>query len=357
VTQLEDLGWNTFFDNQIDPSDRERWLFGRVIEEQRDAWCVLTEHAELRADLAGRARHNANARADLPAVGDWVGLVPRYDERRATIHRVLNRRTQFVRRAAGQRGEQIVAANVDVGFVVSSMNAELNLRRLERYLTLVWDSGATPVVLLTKSDLCDDVEATLAEVESIAAGVAVHAMSALSGQGLDAARAYLQPGLTAAAIGSSGVGKSTLINALAGRDLLRTADISVDRQRGRHTTTARHLIRLPNNSMVIDTPGMRELEAWDAQEGVSRTFEDIEQLSQACRFTNCAHQTEPGCAIRAALQTGALDESRWSSYQKLLREQAYQDRRDDPAALAEQRRQWKAIHKQAKRAQRQKGAF
>jgi ribosome biogenesis GTPase / thiamine phosphate phosphatase len=286
-----------------------------------------------------------------------VGVVPRYEEGRATIHRVLGRRTQFVRRAVGKGGGQVVAANVDVGFVVSSMNAELNLRRVERYLTLVWDSGATPVVLLTKSDLCDDVGATIAEVESVAAGVAVHAMSAVTGEGLEAVRGYLRPGVTAAAIGSSGVGKSTLINALAGRELLRTADISVDGQRGRHTTTARHLIRLPDGSMVIDTPGMRELEAWDAQEGVSRTFEDIEALTRACRFTDCGHRTEPGCAVRAALADGALDPSRWTSYQKLLREQAYQERRDDPAALAEQRREWKAIHKRAKRAQREKGAF
>ena len=251
----------------------------------------------------------------------------------------------------------MVAANVDVGFVVSSMNAELNVRRVERYLTMVWDSGARPVVLLTKSDLCEDVGGMVAEVESVAAGVAVHAMSAINGEGLESVRAYLRPGVTAAAMGSSGVGKSTLINALAGQELLRTAGISVDGQRGRHTTTARQLVCLPGGAMVIDTPGMREMEAWDAEEGVGRTFEDIEALTAACRFTDCGHRTEPGCAVRGALEEGGLDPGRWASYQKLLREQAYQERREDPAALAAQRREWKAIHKRAKRAQREKGAF
>jgi ribosome biogenesis GTPase len=276
------------------------------------------------------------------------------------IHAVLERRTRFSRLASHDPGshttlEQVVAANVDVVFVVSSITDDLSVRRLERYLTLAWESGARPVVLLTKSDLVDDPEPTVAEVSAVAIGVPVHPVSTVTGAGLDALLAELRPGATAALLGSSGVGKSTLVNTLVGEELLATQDVRRD-GKGRHTTARRELIRLPGGGLLIDTPGMRELQLWVADHGLEEAFDDVTSLFAECRFNDCRHEAEPGCAVLAALADGRLAEERWESYRKLERELAVLERRLDKQAQAQERRRYRTLNRAMRARQREKGS-
>ena len=353
--ELETLGWDEDWAELFVPHRREKLIPGRVAVQHRGARDVLTEEGELRADIAGRLVHEAAGSAELPVVGDWVAVATRPGERTGRIQAVLPRRTRFSRKTAWTATEeQVLAANLDVVFIVSSLNEDLNLRRLERYLTLAWESGAAPVVLLTKADLHPAPGAAVAEVGRIAFGVPVHALSARSGEGLDAVRDVLGPGVTAALLGSSGVGKSTLVNALAGEELLATQAIRED-GRGRHTTTRRELVVLPGGGLVIDTPGLRELQLWEADEGLEEAFEDVAELAAGCRFADCAHETEPGCAIRAALAEGRLERERWESYVKLQRELEHLEQRLDKRAQAEARRRWRAISLEQRRHQRARG--
>jgi ribosome biogenesis GTPase len=310
---------------------------------------VLTEQGELRCDVAGRLYEESRSPADLPAVGDWVAVAARADEAAGTIQAVLPRRTRFSRKTAWQAAEeQVLAANVDVVFIVSSLNEDLNLRRLERYLILGRESGAQPVVLLTKSDLARDPERAVAAVEGIASDVPVLTLSSRTGEGLDAVRSYLRPGVTAALLGSSGVGKSTLVNRLAGEELLDTQEIRDDGQ-GRHTTTRRELVQLPGGALVIDTPGMRELQLWVADEALEETFDDVTSLFQHCRFSDCSHESEPGCAVKEALADGTLPQERWASYLKLEAELAALERRLDKRLASEERKRWRALARQRRR--------
>jgi ribosome biogenesis GTPase len=327
----------------------ERGLIpGRVLVQQRGLYDVVTDLGELAAQVSGRLVHEAGP-SGFPAVGDWVALAARPGERAATIHALLPRSTVFVRKAAHSvADEQVVAANVDVALLVASMNADFNARRLERYLAVAWQSGAAPVVVLTKADLAADPDAAVAEAEAVAFGAPVLAVSAVTGEGLEALAGFLKPAETAVLVGSSGVGKSSLVNALAGDERMATAAIREQDARGRHTTTHRELIRLPSGALVLDTPGMRELGLIDADEGLSTTFDDIEELAQACRFGDCGHTNEPGCAIRAALEAGDLDAGRWRSFQKLQRELAHLERKEDPVAREAYRRHWIGIHNSAR---------
>jgi ribosome biogenesis GTPase len=262
---------------------------------------------------------------------------------------VLPRRTAIIRRNPGMRTEaQVLAANVDVGLVVTSANQEFNLRRLERYLAVLWDSGAQPVVVLSKADLADDLDAYLVSAAAEAPGVPVLAVSAVDGRGLGALRAWCTPGRTVVAIGSSGVGKSTLVNALAGRELERVGEIRLDDARGRHTTRRRHLIRLPDGALILDTPGMRELAPWEG-DGLAASFADVEALAARCRFADCRHDGEPGCAVGDAIRRGELDAARFEGYRKIAREVAHLERRQDALARIEERRRWKIIHKSVRR--------
>ncbi len=348
--RLAELGWDGAREEQFHEYAARGLVPARVAVQHRGGYGVLAELGELPALVAGRLRHEARGPADLPAVGDWVALEPRDGE--ATIHAVLPRRTAFVRTAAsdGHRGavEQVVAANVDVVFLVSALADDLNARRLERYLVLAWESGASPVVVLTKADLCDELGAALAVVETVAIGVPVHVVSNVSGLGLDGLRPYFHGNRTVAALGSSGVGKSTLINRLAGRELQPTGDVRRD-GRGRHTTTRRELIPVPGGGLFLDTPGMRELQLAEVEAGVDEAFRDVAELAASCRFNDCAHETEPGCAVRAALEAGELDFERFESYRRLERELEHLERRLDRRAQAEQRRRWRRLERSRRR--------
>lgn len=343
---LERYGWSEPLRHQFTAHAADGLVPARVLVQQRGHYEIVGEAGELSATLSGKLARDAEA-GGYPVAGDWVAIALRQGEGAATIHAVLPRQGVFVRRAAGPgaaRG-QVVAANVDVALLAASLNGELNVRRLERYLAAAWESGAAPVIVLTKADQCENVDELRAEVEAIAFGVPVHAVSAVTGEGLEALRAHLAPGKTAVLLGSSGVGKSTLVNAFAGTSLMATRAISVDGQRGRHTTTHRELVLLPSGALILDTPGMRELGMWDASAGVSAAFGDVETLMTQCRFTDCKHRTEPGCAVRAALDDGTLDAERWEAYGKLQRELAFEKGKNDPKARAETRKVWIKRHK------------
>jgi ribosome biogenesis GTPase len=352
---LEQLGWNDELTAAFEPHLQAGLVPGRVAVQQRGLYDVLGEAGELRADVAGRLHHDALTEAELPVVGDWVALAPRPAEGAGTIQAVLPRRTKISRKTPWLAAkEQVLAANVDTVVLTTSLNEDLNLRRLERYLTTAWDSGAEPVVVLTKADLHPDPEAARAEVESIAYGVPVHVVSVRTGEGLDDVASIFRPGRTLVLLGSSGVGKSTLINTLAGEELLATNEIRED-GRGRHTTSHRELVILPSGGLVIDTPGLRELQLWESSDGLDHSFEDVTELFADCRFNDCAHEREPGCAVRAALEAGTLEPIRWESYRKLQRELEHLERRLDKRAQSEARKHWAKIGAQGREAMRLKG--
>ncbi len=338
MSRHERLGWSPFFEAHAASLARLDLRFARVVEEQRGLYRIAGEVEEL-AEVSGRFRHEARTAAAFPAVGDWVGVRDRI------IHHVLERRTVVSRAAAGRAvEEQVVAANVDTIFLVTALPQDVNARRLERYLTMVWDGGATPVVLVNKSDLSDDPDRACDALRARLPLVEVVAVSALHQRGLEALAPYLQPARTVALLGMSGVGKSTLINRLLGREALRVSATSDADGRGRHTTTARQLVELPGGALLIDTPGMRELQPWAGEDAVGAAFSDVATLASGCRFAACAHEGEPGCAVRAAVESGALDPDRLEHYRRLLREAAYEERRHDKAAAAEHKRRWKRIH-------------
>ncbi len=357
MPELESLGWNDRLSSLYEPYADGDVVPGRVSIQHRGAYDVLTELGELRCEVPRRLVHEAATNADLPVVGDWVVVSPGTgtETSTGTITAVLPRFTKFSRKTAWQAAEeQVLAANIDVAFLVASMNEDLSLRRMERYLILAWESGARPVIVLTKADLHPAPEAAVAEVETIAGGVPVYAISSVTGQGLDEVTDLLGPGQTAVLLGSSGVGKSTLVNTLAGEELLETAEIRGDGT-GRHTTTRRELIQLPSGGLVIDTPGIREVQLWVADEGIDEAFEDITELFAHCKFSDCAHDSEPGCAVRAALADGTLAADRWDSYLKLQGELAHLERKLDKRAASEARKKWKALSAEGRANMRAKG--
>jgi ribosome biogenesis GTPase / thiamine phosphate phosphatase len=318
----------------------------RVILEHQHIYRVQTAEGDVLAHVAGGLRHRAAGRHEFPAVGDWVALKPPVPGHRAVIQAILPRRSKFSRKVAGDTTvEQVVAANIDTVFVVMGLDGDYSVRRLERYLITAWDGGTSPVVILNKTDVCDDVAAAMLAVQDVAGGSPVHAISTRHDPDLAVLAPYLTRGRTVALLGSSGVGKSTIVNRLAGEDLQRTREVMDSDQRGRHTTTHRQLLVLPGGVLLIDTPGLRELQLWDGHAGVSLVFEDIEALAPGCRFSDCGHDTEPGCAVKQAVADGALGETRLESYRQLQRERRFQASRVDERTAQERKRAEKQLGK------------
>lgn len=347
---LSPWGWHAFFEASLQtdcPNWREQgYQPARVLAAFQGLYRLGFAQGECLAELSGHFRHQALSSEDLPAVGDWVLLHWQPQMQQGRIQALLPRRSAFIRREAGGKLQaQVIAANLDTLLIVSALNADHNLRRLERYLTLAWESGARPVIVLNKADLADDLDLEIEAVREIAQGCEVVALSALHQQGLDALTPWVYAGQTIALVGSSGVGKSTLLNVLAGEQRQITQSAREDDSKGRHTTTHRELFVLPNGALLIDTPGMRELKLWHSQSGFAHNFADLLALSKRCRFRNCSHQQESGCEVQAALASGELDAGRWQSYLKQQREEAWLERRADPELQGESRKRSKRINK------------
>ncbi len=323
MIDMKDYGFNAFYDKAWFSLYESKWhiespiMPARVISDHGQKVRIMTPFGE---KLANRPAHGQEMSQHL-AAGDWISVHMINNDSEAIIEHVLPRMTKFSRAAAGVAvKEQIVAANIDTIFLIQSLNKDFNMRRLERYLIAAWESGAVPVIVLTKSDLCDDIEERIQKVEETAPGVEIHSVSNLTGDGIESLRKYVSVGKTIALLGSSGVGKSTLVNTLSGSYVLKTQEIREDDSKGRHTTTHRELVLLPGGGLILDTPGMRTLSLWEAEDGMEKMFGDIESLIKTCRFNDCKHQKEPGCAVREAIRKGTIDELKWQSWLKLQKE-------------------------------------
>ena len=346
---LDIYGWSEFFaaafaelgDGALEPA--------RVVLASGGSYRLARETGESSGTLSGRFRHRAVAGEDYPTVGDWVAI----DPAGLRIEHLLPRRTKLSRKVAGRKTrEQVVAANIDVVFAAMGLDSDFNPRRLERFLATVWESGAVPVVLLTKLDLCSELAEREREIEDVAAGVEVIASSALDGRGIDDLQSRLRPGETSVLVGSSGVGKSTIINRLMGKETQKTREVRAGDSRGRHATSHRELFVLPGGSLLIDNPGVREIQLFGSEESLERAFEDIAAHAAECRFSDCTHRSEPGCAVLAALAEGALSEERLESFRGLQRELRYLQVRQDESAQRAQKQKWRAIHREMRRSGR-----
>jgi ribosome biogenesis GTPase / thiamine phosphate phosphatase len=335
---LEKWGWNSYFEALWNDGKRENAVPARVIAQQRKFWRIAGDFGECWGEAAGKLRLSADEGIEWPAVGDWVATEIGDEKRTARIRGVLPRRSRFARKTPGKKiAQQVIAANVDTALLVCALDGDFNPRRVERYLAQCWESGARPVVVLNKADVCVDARRKAAEIERIALGAAVCVVSAKTGQGMEEVEPFLNRGETLVLLGSSGVGKSTIANRLAGEALQEVQPVREADSRGRHTTSGRTLIALPGGSLLMDTPGLRELQLWEASEGVSEVFADIDELAAQCRFGDCQHEGEPGCAVQAALSAGMLDEARLENRRKLLREQGFLRRKIDPEARHEEK--------------------
>jgi ribosome biogenesis GTPase len=371
LNKLNKYGWNDFFEASFSEYKGKGVTAARIAVEHRNYYELYSEHGDITADKSGKLFYNSENNIDLPAVGDWVVIRPIPNEKKAVIEAVLPRKTKFSRKRAGvTTEEQVVAANIDTAFIMSSLNQDLNPRRIERYLTLAWDNDVTPVIVLNKADLFNvtrisdssspdsarlpaqagtyGLEEIISEAEGISFGTPVHTISALNNIGLNELKKYFKGNKTVAVIGSSGVGKSTLINRLCEWKKMKVSDISLYKDKGRHTTSHRELTVVPGGGLIIDTPGMRELQLWEGGEGLAETFEDIEKLVLECKFSDCKHESEPGCAVKAAMKTGEIDEARFKSYKKLLNEIKYLEGKQNKRAQITEKKKWKKLSKEMK---------
>ncbi len=351
---LKKYGWDDFFEMQFEKYSKDDFTAGRVAIENKSNYLLYTEFGEMAAELSGKFHYNNEDAGSYPAVGDWVVIRPIPKEKKAVIEFVLERKNKFSRKEAfndedGETNEQILSANIDYVFIMSSLNMEMNIRRIERYLTLALENNVTPVIILTKTDLCDNIEEKISEVRTIALNTEILALSAFKKTGIEELRIYFEGNKTISFVGSSGVGKSTLINYLCGETVMDVSDIAQYKDRGRHTTSHRELIVLPTGGLIIDTPGMRQMRLWEGSRGLSETFQDIEKYIGMCKFTDCKHETEPGCAIKKAIDDGEFDEERFNNYLKLQREIIHFENRKIVKAQMAEKKKWKKVSADAKK--------
>ncbi len=346
---IQDLGWDAYFDALWHERANGGSVPARVVSRQRGLWRVVGDFEECWAEPSGKFRKESEGGGDWPAVGDWVSVELQAGQTNALIQRVLPRRSRFVRKVAGKQvAEQVIVANIDVALIVAALDSDFNVRRIERYMAQCWESGARPAVVLNKADACAEAKQRAAEIEGISMGAPVFLVSAKTGEGLEALEASFRKGQTLVLLGSSGVGKSTLVNRLLQEERQSTHEVRESDSRGRHTTTSRELFSLPSGAMIIDTPGLRELQLWNAADGLTQTFADVDELASQCRFTDCQHRNEPDCAVQAALADGALDANRLESWRKLQREQEFLLRKMDPAIGAVQKKRIKISMRQVR---------
>jgi len=347
---IQDLGWDGYFEAQWNTAERADSVPARVVSQHRGRWRVAGGFNECWAEPSGKLRQASEIGGDWPAVGDWVAAQISVSRASAAIQDVLPRRSAFVRKSAGKGiAEQVIAANIDVVLIVAALDGDFNLRRIERYVAQCWESGARPVIVLNKADACAEAHSFAGHVEAIAMSIPVHVVSATTGDGVSELERSFAKGQTIVLLGSSGVGKSTLLNRLLLEERQRTQAVRKSDCRGRHTTTWQQLFVLPGGALIIDTPGLRELHLWNASEGLSQAFADIEALARHCRFRDCRHETEPGCAVLAALASGALDERRFENKRKLEREQEFLRRKLDPEVRSTAQRHMKALQRNVRR--------
>lgn len=347
---IRDLGWDAYFEAQWHERESHGCLPARVGSQQRGLWRVVGDFEECWAEPSGKFRKESEAGGDWPAVGDWLAVEMRPEKQSALIQQVLPRRSRFVRKVAGKQiEEQVIVANIDVALIVAALDGDFSVRRIERYLAQCWESGARPALVLNKADACAEPGKLVAEIESVALGAPVFLVSAKTGEGVDELEASFARGQTMVLLGSSGVGKSTLVNRLLREERQSTHAVRESDSKGRHTTTSRELFVLPGGAMMIDTPGLRELQLWNAADGLAQTFADVDELATQCRFTNCQHREEPGCAVQAAIAEQVLDADRLESWRKLQREQEFLARKVDPEIGATQKKRIKILMRQVRR--------
>ncbi|MCX6121158.1 MAG: ribosome small subunit-dependent GTPase A [Ignavibacteriales bacterium] len=348
--KLELFGWNDFFETRFAQYSSQGLLPGRVTIQHKDRYILFTEQGEVSGKVSGKFRFEVSGLQDFPAVGDWVVFEIDSGDQSAVIHHVLERRNKFSRKVSGDRpDEQVIAANIDIAFLVMGLDGDYNIRRMERYLTVAWESGVRPIIVLNKSDVCPVLEECTQEVLSIAHGIDIIVMTARQSEQLAPLRSLLTPGTTGVLLGSSGVGKSTITNALLGKEYLKVNEVRENDSRGRHTTPHRELLILSNGGIIIDTPGLRELQLWRGDEGMQESFDDIEELALNCRFRDCRHEAEPHCAVKKAMEDGVLDSGRFENYLKLQREIQYLALKQEMGAQRLEKERWKNISKLAKK--------
>ena len=354
--ELKELGWNSFFQNHFKQFEDGKNIPARVSSIRKDTYQVFSEKGELRAKILGKIYNRSHSKSDFPVIGDWVVLDFDPSSDFSSISAILPRQSRFSRKVSGSRkrkssgiiDEQIIAANIDTVFIIMGLDRDFNVRRIERYLTLVFDSGANPVILLNKSDICKDTEDKIIKIESIALGIPIHTLSAKNHVGLDLLLKYLQKGQTVALVGSSGVGKSTLINSLLGEQRQKVENLSQSGRKGQHTTTTREMIFVPSGGMIIDNPGLREIQLSADQDGLKESFKDIEEIAQYCRFNDCQHDEEPNCSVKAAIEDGTIDANRYHNYLKLKQELWYLDQSKNKTSRQLEQAKWGKILKKSK---------